>query len=151
MRAAEVRILLIEDDRATAMVLERQLAGVKTVSCRLTLAATLAEAHKLLAQERFDLVIADLHLPDSPGGETVDALVRECQSPVIALTGDEDPALRERAMASGAYDFLLKGQLGSGALERLVRLAALQSYTFHSLRASETRLKAIVDAEPECV
>jgi len=151
MNQGEVRVLLIEDDRATAMVLEHKLAAVTTVRCRLTLAATLAEARARLARERFDLVIADLHLPDSPGTSTIEALVRECASPVIALTGDEDPALHERAMASGAYDFLLKGQLSSGALERLVRLAALQSRTFHSLRASETRLKAIVDAEPECV
>src|SRR5262245_48921657 len=116
MSLAEVRILLLEDDRSTAMILEGQLAAVKTVRCRLTLAATLAEARRLLERERFDLVIADLHLPDSPGPATVEALVRNCLSPVIALTGDEDPALRERAMAGGAYDFLLKGQLGGGAL-----------------------------------
>ena len=148
---SEVRVLLIEDDRSTAMVVERRLRAVESVSCAVECVGTLAQAREHLARGRFDLVIADLHLPDSPGVATIESLVRICQNPVIALTADDDPALRERAMASGAYDFLLKGQLDAGALERLVRLAALQANTFHSLRASEARLKTIVNAEPDCV
>ena len=148
---SEVRVLLLEDDRSTAMVVERRLRAVESVTCSVECVGTLAQARELLARGRFDLVIADLHLPDSPGLATIESLVRVCQNPVIALTADDDPVLRERAMASGAYDFLLKGQLDAGALERLVRLAALQANTFHSLRASEARLKTIVNAEPDCV
>src|SRR5439155_837034 len=45
----------------------------------------------------------------------------------------------------------VEGQLADGSLERPVRLAALQARTLHSLRSSEARLRAIVNAEPECV
>ena len=146
-----VRVLLVEDERASAMVVEGQLLAMTTFRCDVHVAASLREARAALAQRAFDLVIADLHLPDSQAVETTEALVSACPYPVIAITVDEDPGLRTRAFADGAYDFLLKGQLKGGALERAVRLAALQARTLHSLRASESRLRAIVNAEPECV
>src|SRR5882672_5130266 len=146
-----VRILLVEDERASAMVVEGHLAAIGSVQCHTQVATTLAQALERLSRERYDLVIADLHLPDSPAANTITALVRACDYPVIALTVDESAELRAHSVASGAYDYLLKGQLADGALERPVRLAALQARTLNSLRPSEARLRAIVNAEPECV
>ncbi|MFN2643744.1 MAG: PAS domain S-box protein [Burkholderiales bacterium] len=146
-----MRVLLIEDDRASAMVIQGHLAAIGSARCQVEVAASFGAALERLASGRFDLVISDLHLPDSPGPETIARLVAVCHHPVIALTIDEDPELRARALASGAFDFLIKGRLGDGGLERPVRLAALQARMMHSLRSSEARLRAIVNAEPECV
>src|SRR5947199_10218433 len=132
-----VRVLLVEDERASGMVIEQHLAAIRSVRCHTQLVTTLNEALERLARERYDLIIADLHLPDSAAAETVATLVRACDHPVIALTVDESAELRARAIASGAYDYLVKGQLADGALERPVRLAALQARTLHSLRSSE--------------
>src|SRR5436190_4344491 len=140
-----VRVLLVEDERASAMVIEQHLAAIGSVQCRTDVVATLAEALERLSRERYDLVIADLHLPDSAATETVGSLVRACDYPVIALTVDENPQLRAQAVASGAYDYLLKGQLGEGALERPVRLAALQARTLDSLRRSEERFRKLTE------
>jgi diguanylate cyclase (GGDEF)-like protein/PAS domain S-box-containing protein len=140
-----VRVLLIEDERASSMVIEQHLASIKSVRCRTQIATTLAEALERLARERYDLIIADLHLPDSAGSDTVAALVRACDYPVIALTVDESAELRAHAVAGGAYDYLLKGQLAEGALERPVRLAALHARTLDSLRRSEERFRKLTD------
>ncbi|MGQ0651367.1 MAG: EAL domain-containing protein [Betaproteobacteria bacterium] len=139
--AHTVRVLLVEDERSSAMVVEQHLRAMASVQCQLDTVRTLDQALERLSRERFDLIIADLHLPDSPAEETVERLARRCELPIIALTIDESVELRERALRSGAYDYLTKGQLGAGALERPVRLAALQAYTFRSLRESEARLK----------
>src|SRR5579859_4889508 len=140
-----VRVLLVEDERASGMVIEQHLAAIRSVRCHTQLATTLKEALERLSRERFDLVIADLHLPDSAATETVAALVRACDYPVIALTVDESAELRARAAASGAYDYLLKGQLGEGSLERPVRLAALHARTLDSLRRSEERFRKLTE------
>ena len=139
--ARAVRVLLVEDDRSSAMVVEQHLRAMASVKCQLDTACTLEQALERLSRERFDLIIADLHLPDSPAEQTIERLVEQSELPIIALTIDESVELRERALKSGAYDYLTKGQLGAGALERPVRLAALQAYTFHSLRESEARMK----------
>src|SRR3954469_25073524 len=140
-----VRVLLVEDERASAMVIEQHLASIRSVRCRTERVATLAQARERLARERYDLVIADLHLPDSAATETVAALVRACDYPEIALTVDESVELRARAAASGACDYLLKGQLGDGSLERPIRLAALHARTLDSLRRSEERFRKLTE------
>jgi diguanylate cyclase (GGDEF)-like protein/PAS domain S-box-containing protein len=140
-----VRVLLIEDDRLSGMIVEQHLAAIRSVQCRTQLVATLGEALERLSRERYDLVIADLHLPDSEASETVAALVRACDYPVIALTVDESPEVRATSAASGAYDYLLKGQLAEGSLERPVRLAALHARTLDSLRRSEERFRKLTE------
>src|SRR2546423_1305932 len=140
-----VKVLLVEDERASGMVIEQHLAAIRSVRCHTHLVTTLKEALDRLSRERYDLVIADLHLPDSAASETITALVRACDYPVIALTVDESPELRAQAAASGAYDYLLKGQLADGSLERPVRLAALHARTLDSLRRSEERFRKLTE------
>jgi diguanylate cyclase (GGDEF)-like protein/PAS domain S-box-containing protein len=142
---ATVRVLLVEDERASAMVIEQHLLSIRSVRCRTEIVTTLAQARDRLTRERYDLVLADLHLPDSPAANTITALVRACDHPVIALTVDEDPELRRAALEAGAFDFLLKSQLGEGSLERPVRLAALQARTLESLRRSEERFRKLTE------
>jgi len=141
--APALRVLLLEDERVVALLVTEYLRAVEGVVCAITLAGTLAGALERLAAQPFDLVIADLHLPDSTGAATVAALVRACGQPVIALTADPNPDLRAQVLASGAYDFLTKGRLDDGALPRLVRLAALQARTLASLRESEERFRKL--------
>src|SRR5258706_9948704 len=127
------------------MVVQQHLAAIGSVQCRTELATTLAEALERLSREPYDLVLADLHLPDSPAKQTVASLVRACDYPVIALTVDASPELRAVAVASGAYDYLIKGQLADGSLERPVRLAALHARTLDSLRHSEERFRSLTE------
>jgi diguanylate cyclase (GGDEF)-like protein/PAS domain S-box-containing protein len=143
--AQRVRILLVEDEGTSAMIVELHLRAIEGVQCTVEVASTLAGGLAKLARQRFDLVVADLHLPDSPGDATMAALVRACDQPIIALTADSDPEVRARALASGAYDFLTKGKLNDGTLQRLVRLAALQARTLASLRASEERFRKLTE------
>jgi PAS domain S-box-containing protein len=143
--APALRVLLLEDERLVAMVVAEHLRAVEGVACTITLADTLAAALARVASQPFDLLIADLHLPDSAGAATIEALVRACRQPVIALTADPDPALRAQVLARGAYDFLTKGRLDDGALPRLVRLAALQARTLASLSASEERFRKLTE------
>ncbi|HET7197534.1 MAG TPA: PAS domain S-box protein, partial [Burkholderiales bacterium] len=139
--APALRVLLLEDERSVALIVAEHLRAVEGVACAITFTETLGAALERLASQPFDLVIADLNVPDSAGVLTINALVKACGQPVIALTGDPDRELRAAVLACGAYDFLAKGRLNEGALPQLVRLAALQARTLASLRESEQRFR----------
>ena len=147
----QVSILVLEDEPSTMDLLVHYLQAADWARPEVSTAASLGEALERIAERHVDLVIADLHLPDSAGLSTVEALRRAGDLLIIVLTADEDPTLRSGALERGAYDFLHKSQLNEVSLGRVVRLAALQARTHLSLRSSEARLRAIIEAEPECV
>src|SRR5688572_26355575 len=100
---------------------------MRGIDWRLEVVGTLAQALAKLAAETFGLVVTDLDLPDSKGLETVSTLMRAGVQPIIVLTGDQNPALRAGALDVGAYDLISKDRLSAEALERMLRLAAVQA------------------------
>ena len=138
-----LRILLLEDDAIGVEIVGAYVQRIEFARTHFHHAGTLAEALALLARVDVDLVISDLHVPDSSGAATIDALVRMVGCPVIAITSALDPGLREATLACGAYEFLHKSDLTEATLTRLVRLAAMQARTFRSLRESEARFRSL--------
>ncbi len=138
-----VRVLLLEDDPISEEIVGTYLRRIAGEEAQLLRAGTLADALALLAQSEVDLVVSDLHLPDTEGAATIEALVRAVTCPVIAITSAREDELRDATLACGAYDFLHKSELTEAALTRLVRLAVMQARTFRSLRQSEARFRGL--------
>ncbi|GIX31735.1 MAG: hypothetical protein KatS3mg124_2207 [Porticoccaceae bacterium] len=103
------RVLVAEDNDFTRQLLEIQLA-------RLGLAAeVVADGRQLLAraaEEPFDLVILDLHMPGLSGLETLRALRAgggpNRSTPVVVLTADVARNEERALFAAGAADLLFK-------------------------------------------
>src|SRR5687767_11906409 len=101
-------ILLVEDSPGDARLMRELLIDeVGRDGFRMRDARTLAEALQRIGEQRPDMVVLDLSLPDSFGLETLfriqtlDALL-----PIVVLTGNEDQALALAAVKAGAQDFL---------------------------------------------
>jgi DNA-binding response OmpR family regulator len=84
-----VRILLLEDNvalaRATGLVLERAAGATVTV------AGSLGAATALLDDTTFDLVIADVTLPDGDGSDWGRQTRRDRGIPVVLMTAAANP------------------------------------------------------------
>ena len=100
------KVLLIEDDPSHALLIRRAL---RLASAEVVEAAKAATAYEALAQGAFDLIVADLHLPDSQGVSHVGKL-RELgpRTPVIVLTSSTSLEEAVEAMKLGASDFIVK-------------------------------------------
>jgi CheY-like chemotaxis protein len=106
-----LKILLLEDNAGDALLLNEFLEGspfdwmVKTTD-------RLARAVTILQEERFNLVMMDLSLPDSSGDATL-LNIREAAPdlPVIVLSGTSSDESQEQLVRLGARAFLQKGQL----------------------------------------
>jgi len=144
-----VSILLVEDDTTFAELVRAQLRRMPWVEARLELAGSLRAALEKLAAQPFGLVVTDLNLPDSKGLDTLGALSRAGDQPIIILSGDPDPAVRAGALDGGAYDFLSKDNLSAAALERLVRLASIQANTARQVREVEARFRSLIKLSSE--
>jgi signal transduction histidine kinase/HPt (histidine-containing phosphotransfer) domain-containing protein len=126
MTTAPIRVLLLEDDPADARLVGQMLRRVKTPPFEVTVAGRLAQALGHLADraKAFDVVLADLGVPDSAGIATLDALTQAAPSlPVVVLTGNDDDAIALEALKRGAQDYLVKGLGDAFILSRVVRYA----------------------------
>jgi signal transduction histidine kinase len=122
--SAPTRILLVEDSRSDARLLEATLQDAGVHSFRLTHVERLDQALAALGGGGFDLVLLDLHLPDSQGLGTLAALEHDQPGvPVMVLTGLDDEELALRAVQAGAQDYLPKGLVDGALFARLIRHA----------------------------
>jgi signal transduction histidine kinase len=120
------RIVLVEDDPQDALRIRRELAREprSPQPFRIEVFSTVAAARERLSSGGVDVVLLDLHLPDSRGIDTVRRIV-DCapEVPIVVFTvsGDEDIALR--ALQAGAQDYLVKEEVSGPLLRRVIRHA----------------------------
>ena len=101
-----MRALLVEDD-ATMALLTKQV--LEQEGFAVDHATTGNDAQTLAFVNDYDAIVLDLALPDRNGLTVLQALRKEGRStPVIVLTGTNDPATTVRALDAGADDYLTK-------------------------------------------
>ncbi|MBO0676108.1 SpoIIE family protein phosphatase [Mycolicibacterium sp. S2-37] len=118
MPLAPLTVLLVEDDRGDALLVEELIAdGVADI--RLRWADSMAAAEREVSRSRPDCVLLDLNLPDASGTEAVDRVCRiDVTLPIVVLTGHIDEHYGVSAVASGAQDYLVKGRVEPEMLRR---------------------------------
>jgi CheY-like chemotaxis protein len=116
-------LLLVEDDRADAIIVEDLIAdGVTDI--RVVWAQSMEHAERELAFARPDCVLLDLHLPDANGIDALDRIAkRDATVPIVVLTGLNDESFGASAVAAGAQDYLVKGRVEPEMLRRAVLYA----------------------------
>ncbi len=114
-------ILLLEDDDGDALLVEELLVDAAWPFDLLRV-RSLSEARSLLGT--VDGVLADLGLPDASGLGAVEHLRRDAPDlPLVVLTGSNDRERGLAALAAGAQDYLVKGEIDGAGLTRAVRYA----------------------------
>jgi sigma-B regulation protein RsbU (phosphoserine phosphatase) len=123
-RPESIRILLIEDNPGDARLIQLMLREEAGDLFEVEWVDRLGVAFKRLVESDFNLVLADLSLPDSQGLETFLRLHEHApQLPIIVLSGLRDTAMAVQAVHEGAQDFLIKGQADGQLLVRAMRYA----------------------------
>ncbi|MEM9488445.1 MAG: response regulator, partial [Myxococcota bacterium] len=118
----DIRVLLLEDNPGDAELIIRSLRRASDSTCHVVRANRLEQALALLSEQSFDVVLADLSLPDAEGLETVERLRAIVpHTAVIVLTGRDDTMLGTEALHSGAQDYIVKGDRSASNLWRAIR------------------------------
>ena len=128
-----MRILVAEDDPVIALGLTERLRRLGHEP--LGPAADGGEAVALAKQSPADLYLFDIEMPVADGLEAADQLAAAgLRRPVVIVTGIEDPALIDRAIASGVAAYLTK-PIDDLELEAAIKLASARHAEFEELES----------------
>jgi signal transduction histidine kinase len=142
-RNVAIHLLLIEDNPADARMVRAFLREAKERRFQLHTANSLHAGLDVLGQCTFDAVLLDIGLPDSQGLPTL-AAVREAapSTPVLVLTGLDDDEVGIEAVAAGAQDYLVKGDVSRSVLARAVQYAIARNRLEYTLAERSSQLQA---------
>ncbi|MEZ4875268.1 MAG: response regulator [Flavobacteriaceae bacterium] len=114
-----IHILVVDDNRINQKITQKILEQ-RHFHC--SLADTGEEAIQLVKEQRFDLILMDIHMPGMGGIEATE-LIREFdeQTPIIALTAVEIDEMRKKILSSGMNDIILKPYDVSQFLNTILR------------------------------
>ena len=106
-----IRILLFEYCTADADLVAEHLDH-SDQNFNLSMVNRLADGIDLLDQNRFDVILLDLSLPDSRGIDSLRSVMKVAsEAVIIVLTGADEEELSLEALQVGAHDYLNKDRL----------------------------------------
>lgn len=134
------RLLLIDDDRLQARLVEQQLKAFRRERFQLEWAETFEEGLERLLSGEHEVCLLDFQLGPRDGLELIrQAKAADCRVPIVFLTAESSSDIDIEAMNAGALDYLVKGEISPSNLERSLRYALKLSDTLAELRRLATR------------
>ncbi len=133
----QARILIVDDEKASVRLLERILRSAGWANLKSTYDPRTVRT--LVGKFRPDLVLMDLHMPHASGLdvlEEIQPLLAEAAVPILMVTADDTPGVKEAALAAGAADFVAKPV---DVVDLPVRVRNLLEVRFHRLEEEEER------------
>ena len=143
------KVLVVEDDELVSLQIQIKLEilGYQAVAST----AYGEEAIELARELHPDIILMDIMLAGKMDGITAaNAIQAESGLPVVFLTAQTEEDTLERVKESDAFGYIIK-PFTDRELRAGLELALYKHGAEEKLRLSEQRLRAIFEAEPECV
>jgi putative nucleotidyltransferase with HDIG domain len=138
------RILVLEDEKDIQSLVTAML---KIRGFTADLAGTVAEARAAMAAGRYDIMLADVHLPDGSGLDLGEPGQPDAPL-VIVMTGSNDIQTAVQAIRNGAIDFITKPFTVGHFLQRIDK--AMEEWrTRKSLQYYARALESLVELKSE--
>ncbi|HSG64168.1 MAG TPA: response regulator, partial [Gammaproteobacteria bacterium] len=137
-----MKILLVEDDGNDAEFLRTCLRRRHADLSGLEHVNSMADAIRALKQQRFDVILLDLNLPDSTGQESVHRIQNADPSvPIVVLSGEGNEDFAIEILNRGVQDYLVKWEGDGRTILRAIRYAIER-------KRSEERLSFLAQYDP---
>lgn len=121
MITSNIKTLLIEDNKTHVDLIMDLLSESKRVKTSLEIAGSFQQAQQLILTNKYDLILADLSLPDSRYNETLKKLTKLVkETPIVAITSLDDQDTINEMIKDGAEDCIPKTQLNTELLEKTI-------------------------------
>jgi sigma-B regulation protein RsbU (phosphoserine phosphatase) len=146
MAQDKLKVLLIEHDCGFARYVGEMLGQARDFAAEVQATQDLGDGLSALAADHFDIVVMDMSLPDGAGLANVAVLRAGApQLPIIVAGDSDDETVALEAVHAGAHDYLVKGQLTAGWLERSLRYAIERHRMDRALLEAEEKYHGVFD------
>ncbi len=120
----QISVLLIEDNPGDQVLINNYLGEESDYEFMIKSSFNLSDGLKMLRNEKFDVIILDLGLPDSSGLGGLKAINQLDNSiPVIVLTIDNSDRTGISAIKNGAQDYITKDDIRNRSLSKSIAYA----------------------------
>lgn len=120
----EVSVLLLEDHESYRELLAFALRVDRAERFHVTQVSSVADAVGALQARRYDVVLADLSLPDGDKLQGLERLRTAAPDvPIVVLTSLDDDEIAIKALKLGVQDYLRKGEVQGPEVARALRYA----------------------------
>jgi len=140
-------VLIIEDDDLHFEIIRRSLSRNEDLTFhRLT---NLSSAYRWLEQNRPDIILSDLYLPDGEAYELLDRLPKEDGWPIILMTSQSDERTAVRSIKTGFAEYFAKNEQNFRELPYLIKQVLTQHHyeqINRKIQQENLRLKEISQA-----
>ncbi len=149
METDPINVLLIEDSNFATQLTKKMLDEEKSAqfNTELRCADSLAAGLEHLKDDRIDIVLLDLTLPDSQELDTFKKVRAKAPDiPIVVMSGLEDERIAMNAVKKGAQDYLVKGRIESNLLKRSILYAMERNSADRKIRRLNLELeKSLVE------
>ena len=148
----DARILIVDDDEDDFIITSEYIQSIPGNSFQLEWCKNYNDALNRLHAGEYDLYFVDYRLGAKSGVDFLkEALSRNCEDPIVLLTGKGNYQVDIQAMQLGAVDYLIKTDLSVEKMERCIRYALERAGTLKALRANERKYRSIFEKSKDVV
>lgn len=128
-------ILLIEDSKGNAILIQRELEHAMAGTYELTHVSSMEETINVLSQKHYDIALLDRSLPDAQEFSGLHSIQNIAPNvPIIYLTGYQDENTALESIRQGAQDYVFKDSLDGKILKKTIQYAILRKEYEGTLR-----------------
>jgi diguanylate cyclase (GGDEF)-like protein len=100
-------VLIIDDSISVCNTLKNLIEN--DIDINIYIAKSMKESAQLILKEKgkFDIILADLGLPDAPNGEVID-FISKFTIPIVVLTGTDDTDIENKFRNKNIVDYIIK-------------------------------------------
>lgn len=151
-RGRQIRVLLVEDNRADYLYTRALLNAIDKDRYELDWVSSYAAGERELARGVHDVYLLDYRLGDGTGLDLLrQAIADGCKKPLILLTAYGDDDIDLQAIRAGAADYVMKGEFDARVLERSIRYALGRAQTLEALHLSQERYALAVQGANDAI
>ena len=145
MAANECTILLIGRDHENQRLFNEMIDKAVDLDCSMLAADSFENGLERLAGGGIDVVLYDLDTPGPNGDNAVAHLRRKTGDiPILVLNDRDDADMIQKTLHSGAEDYLVKDNIHTGMLARVIRTVRDRQHYRKSWQNRQPRMNALI-------